>query len=522
MKSTQLHTPDKKVVRLLAVIIATVLPGSLLAATPSPAAENTDHQAPPATEKYTFFESVETFKENTITHPIAPFELVPGKDPNGWAFVIEPYAWAMGIDGKTGVGGFPAMNVNVDAIKVLKHLDWAIFSKAEIRKGRWGVLGDGYYAALSGSGELGGNLYKDGSLQMQQALASLALAYRVIDDRRGFLDIYAGARYNFLGIQMDLNTYSSGINALGVQISDAVASKISSAVMTQVDIAKPQITAAVTAAAQAQLENAKAQVTAAAAAAITAEQAQVAAAKSLAAATVAATVESDVSGKLLASQSKTKPSVESLKVLEKLAGNSRDRVRSNHSIQKVRLLEGDSRITGQRAKEARRLQGERDALHSIDHNDLKGILASSKGAIREYIRAQAELEVAKITGAVTSAVQSRADAAKAKLAKSISDSVQNALPTHIAGDQWWIDPIVGLRGQINLTRWLFLAAQGDVGGFGVGSQITWNTQATVGVNFTRNIFAELGYRYMYVDYNKNNFLYQMNSFGLFSSIGVKF
>ena len=55
-----------------------------------------------------------------------------------------------------------------------------------------------------------------------------------------------------------------------------------------------------------------------------------------------------------------------------------------------------------------------------------------------------------------------------------------------------------------------------------GSQITWNTQATVGVNFTRNIFGELGYRYMYVDYNKNNFLYQMNSFGLFSSIGVKF
>ena len=87
---------------------------------------------------------------------------------------------------------------------------------------------------------------------------------------------------------------------------------------------------------------------------------------------------------------------------------------------------------------------------------------------------------------------------------------------------WWIDPILGLRGQINFTRWLFLAAQGDVGGFGAGSQIVWNVQATLGVNFTRNIFAELGYRYMYVDYDKNSFLYQMNSFGLFSGIGVKF
>jgi hypothetical protein len=47
-----------------------------------------------------------------------------------------------------------------------------------------------------------------------------------------------------------------------------------------------------------------------------------------------------------------------------------------------------------------------------------------------------------------------------------------------------------------------------------GSQIAWNAQATLGVNFTRNIFAEPGYRYMYVDYDKNHFLYQMNSFGL--------
>jgi Tfp pilus assembly ATPase PilU len=42
------------------------------------------------------------------------------------------------------------------------------------------------------------------------------------------------------------------------------------------------------------------------------------------------------------------------------------------------------------------------------------------------------------------------------------------------------------------------------------------------ISITRNIFAELGYRYMYVDYENDNLLYQMNSFGLFSGIGVKF
>jgi hypothetical protein len=61
-----------------------------------------------------------------------------------------------------------------------------------------------------------------------------------------------------------------------------------------------------------------------------------------------------------------------------------------------------------------------------------------------------------------------------------------------------------------------------VEGFGAGSQITWNVQATLGVNFTRNIFAELGFRYIYVDYDNNGLFYQMNSFGLFSGIGVNF
>jgi len=96
------------------------------------------------------------------------------------------------------------------------------------------------------------------------------------------------------------------------------------------------------------------------------------------------------------------------------------------------------------------------------------------------------------------------------------------LPTSVAGTQWWVDPIVGLRGQINFTRWLFVAAQGDVGGFGAGSQIAWNVQATIGVNFTRNIFGELGYRYFYMDYQNNGAVYDAQESGLFSGIGIKF
>jgi hypothetical protein len=51
------------------------------------------------------------------------FEVVPGKDPNGWSFVLEPYLWAMGIDGTFGVKGFDT-HVDFSAVNVVKHLDW--------------------------------------------------------------------------------------------------------------------------------------------------------------------------------------------------------------------------------------------------------------------------------------------------------------------------------------------------------------------------------------------------------------
>ena len=89
------------------------------------------------------------------------------------------------------------------------------------------------------------------------------------------------------------------------------------------------------------------------------------------------------------------------------------------------------------------------------------------------------------------------------------------------GDRWWVDPIIGLRTQINFTRWLFLALQGDVGGFGAGSQIAWFASGSIGVNFTRNVFVEAGYRYFFMDYENDGFTYDGAQSGLFMGVGLK-
>ena len=44
----------------------------------------------------------------------------------------------------------------------------------------------------------------------------------------------------------------------------------------------------------------------------------------------------------------------------------------------------------------------------------------------------------------------------------------------------------------------------------------------MGINLTRNVFVETGYRYFYMDYKNGGFLYKAAEAGLFTGIGVKF
>jgi opacity protein-like surface antigen len=407
-----------------------------------------------------FLAPVGDFVRDSILRPKTPFELVPGKDPNGWSFMLEPYGWAMGLDGDVDVGRLPAVNIDIDARKILQHLDWGVFARGEIRKGRWGLLGDGFFAKLSGVGDLGGVLYSSGGLTIEQGLAQLALAYRIIDDRRGFLDFYAGARYNYLGVSVSLNIDKGGIQDLSENVTERVASRARAGAQSAVSGEEQNLQALnqETAILEQDVRD-----------------------------RIARGLESDLEARLR----------------QNLSGSNslRDALRD---VEFARLSRG--------------VRGELRALVSavLDERDAEDRARAAALVQQDRARAEALAAQAKANA------QARVAQAEKRLSKAIAQSIEDALPTSGSGDVWWVDPIIGLRAQVNFTRWLFLAAQGDVGGFGAGSQIAWVVQATVGVNFTRNIFAELGYRYMYVDYENSNLVYQMNSLGLFAGLGFKF
>lgn len=243
-----------------------------------------------------------TFAGNTDQQLVIP-QSPPSDSP--WEFRIEPYAWLTGLKGEIGKGPL-ALDIDQSFTGIVDDLNMAAALQMEVRKGRWGILFDGFYADLGSSAETRSLLFGEGRVGLKQFLGELELEYRVYENNRSFIDLYGGVRYNTL--QLDL------------------------------------------------------------------------------------------------------------------------------------------------------------------------------GADRIF----------------------------PPLAPDIALSV----------DREWADPIIGVRGQWNLSDQWVLAGKGDIGGFGVASEFTWNLQATVGYQFNSTFSTELGYRYFQTDYQDGDFSYDVAEHGLF--IGLNF
>lgn len=91
-----------------------------------------------------------------------------------------------------------------------------------------------------------------------------------------------------------------------------------------------------------------------------------------------------------------------------------------------------------------------------------------------------------------------------------------------SGDLDWIDPYLGVRVQYPLNERWSLVGYADVGGFGVGSDFTWQGLAGVNYEFSKSVVAKFGYRYLRVDYDKDNMLYEMRNDGVYLGAAFRF
>lgn len=378
---------------------------------------------------------------------IAPTPDAPSSE---WEFRASPYGWLTGLDGTVGVGGLTG-EINQSFSDILPNLKMAAALQFEARNGRWGIIADGFYADMGASSNPPGPLYDYVNVDIKQFLGELDVAYRVYEGPSGFVDIYAGLRYNNLSGDFEGNLNTAGIQAA----SDNASSRIVTGIKNRADaIVQPRAAAFA-------------------------------------------------------------------------AGTAAERTAIETQLTADIEAEADGRIKRDLEKQ---LLGIRRS-GGLDARDIASakISLAVKARRLELATSTAELKVAQLRASVDSSLQaavatarSRVKTAEQKLATAINNQLVKRLPTSASATEEWVDPIVGCRAQWNINPKWYLAGKTDIGGFGVGSDLVWTVQGTVGYNFTDKVSADLGYRYMHTDYTDGGFTYDVATSGIYTSLNIKF
>ena len=332
----------------------------------------------------------------------------PAKTAEPWEITVGGPGWLAGVSGTTGFHGINS-NVDVGIGQILKHINVVYSFSGEVRKGRFGVLGDLLYLnAQAGTGE-GSGLVAKGDVGLQQFLGEFFGSYRVIGGPHGWLDLLAGFRYTYVGEQVGLQANNDAINAASTQLVNQFAEQL------------------------------------------------------------------------------TTP-----------GSGLRNLVQQN-IVDKLNSLNGNSQTL-----------------------PVAPIAGTETGKIRDAVQQVIQSQQPGLAAAIRADATNRVDQLKAQLTNQVARRVTSQLNRSFSFYDDWFDPVIGLRGRFNLNKAFYLTAESDVGGFGIGSDIAVQEYAALGCQITRNIFSEIGYRYLYDDFRDTNFLYQLSLHGAQITVGLKF
>lgn len=157
-----------------------------------------------------------------------------------------------------------------------------------------------------------------------------------------------------------------------------------------------------------------------------------------------------------------------------------------------------------------------------------------RSAIEDYVKAKVEAEleaaraedslaVATARAAARAAAERRLARAETKLANAIERGLNELIPeSELHASKAWVDPFIGFQGRWEMNDQFYLVGRGDIGGFGVSSELTWNAYAALGAEISERTSVEFGYRYLQVDYERGGFNYDVATKGPFIGVRMDF
>jgi hypothetical protein len=87
---------------------------------------------------------------------------------------------------------------------------------------------------------------------------------------------------------------------------------------------------------------------------------------------------------------------------------------------------------------------------------------------------------------------------------------------HFDDSEAWVDPVIGTRFAVDLAERWVIAGEADVGGVVAGSDLSWNAQGYLGYRTSvlgQSTTFTIGYRALYVDYDHNEFKWDVTQQG---------
>ena len=95
-------------------------------------------------------------------------------------------------------------------------------------------------------------------------------------------------------------------------------------------------------------------------------------------------------------------------------------------------------------------------------------------------------------------------------------------PADFSDGDVWVDPMIGAKGRFNLSDEFYLTGWGLIGGFGVGSDFTWDVMGAIGYEITGSTSLIAGYRALSVDYSSGAFVFDVVEQGPILGASIKF
>jgi hypothetical protein len=144
-----------------------------------------------------------------VSAPPAQAQDEGAMNAGGWSFGLTPYVWFSSLKGDVAtLSGLPPVSVDADFGDIIENTDIALMLAAEARRGRFGIVTDLTYLALSADGATSGPLFGGAEVDTSTFFATVAGFYQVVAHERVSLDALAGARIWYVDTEID---FSAGL-----------------------------------------------------------------------------------------------------------------------------------------------------------------------------------------------------------------------------------------------------------------------------------------------------------------------